>query len=89
MEQLGVELRVKKGVTLAGGQGGSAVSAVAEWAIALSTETRQPAEQLEPERARLADEIVPRWPGAAETDFQALKQIVNDAKPAHTEAEIR
>jgi len=40
-----------------------AVSAVAEWAIALLTETRQPAQQLGPERARLADETVPRWPG--------------------------
>jgi phage tail-like protein len=33
--------------------------------------------------------IVPRWPGAGESDFQALQQIVDAAKPAHTVAEIR
>jgi hypothetical protein len=33
--------------------------------------------------------IVPRWPGAGESDLQALQQIVNASKPAHTVAEIR
>jgi phage tail-like protein len=33
--------------------------------------------------------IVPRWPGAGESDFQSMQQVVEMAKPAHTVAEIR
>jgi phage tail-like protein len=33
--------------------------------------------------------IVPRWPGAGDSDFQSLQQIVEMTKPAHTLAEIR
>lgn len=32
--------------------------------------------------------IVPKWPGATESDFQTVQQIVETAKPAHTVAEI-
>jgi phage tail-like protein len=32
--------------------------------------------------------IVPLWPGATESDFQTVEQIVETAKPAHTVAEI-
>jgi phage tail-like protein len=33
--------------------------------------------------------IVPRWPGATEADQMALQQIIDMAKPAHTQAQLR
>ncbi len=33
--------------------------------------------------------IVPRWPGAGDSDQQMLEQIIEMAKPAHTVAELR
>jgi phage tail-like protein len=33
--------------------------------------------------------IVPRWPGATDTDQMALQQIIEMAKPAHTQAQLR
>jgi phage tail-like protein len=33
--------------------------------------------------------IVPRWPGATDTDQMALQQIIDMAKPAHTQAQLR
>jgi hypothetical protein len=33
--------------------------------------------------------IVPRWRGATETDRLALEQIIEMAKPAHTQAQLR
>ena len=36
-----------------------------------------------------AEMPVPRWPGAGESDWQVLQQIIVMAKPAHTVAELR
>jgi phage tail-like protein len=33
--------------------------------------------------------IVPRWPGASDTDQMVLQQIIDMAKPAHTQAQLR
>ena len=33
--------------------------------------------------------IVPRWPGANESDRMSLEQIIDMAKPAHTHAQLR
>lgn len=33
--------------------------------------------------------IVPRWPGASDSDQMALQQIIDMAKPAHTQAQLR
>ena len=33
--------------------------------------------------------IVPRWPGATDADQMALQQIIDMAKPAHTQAQLR
>jgi len=33
--------------------------------------------------------IVPRWPGATDTDQMSLQQIIDMAKPAHTQAQLR
>lgn len=33
--------------------------------------------------------IVPRWPGASDSDQMALQQIIEMAKPAHTQAQLR
>lgn len=33
--------------------------------------------------------IVPRWPGATESDRLSLEQIIDMAKPAHTQAQLR
>jgi len=33
--------------------------------------------------------IVPRWSGATDTDQMALQQVIDTAKPAHTQAQLR
>jgi hypothetical protein len=33
--------------------------------------------------------ILPRWPGATQSDQLAIQQIIDMAKPAHTQAELR